>query len=67
MIHIDRNSIQTLLERWQSGLIDERHVHEEAERLCEQYEEWPTLSEHHPESIALEVLSHLEILNHQLI
>ena len=48
-------------------MIDEREVHEEAERLCDHYEEWPMFPEHHPESIAIEVLSHLEILNHQLI
>ena len=64
---MDRDVIQILLERWGSGTIDEREVHEEAERLCDQYEEWPTLPERHPESIAMEVLSHLEILNHQLI
>ncbi|MBI1926186.1 hypothetical protein HYR99_18285 [Candidatus Poribacteria bacterium] len=67
MMYIDRAVIQTLLKRWGSGTIDEREVHEEAERLCDQYEEWPTLPERHPESIAIEVLSHLEILNHQLI
>ena len=64
---MDRDVIQTLLERWQSGVIDEREVHEEAEMLWDEHEEWPTFPEHHPESIAIEVLSHLEILNHQLI
>ena len=67
MIDINRDIIQTLLEKWGSGAIDERAVHEAAERLWDQFEEWPSFPEHLPESIAIEVLSHLEILNHQLM
>lgn len=67
MAEIDRDTLRELLTRWLKGDLDERDVHEEAERLWSQSEEWPEYSEEDPRSIPLEVLSQLEILNHQLI
>jgi len=42
-------------------------VHEEAEALTERLGEWPNYEETDPRSIAMEVLSQLEVLNYQLI
>jgi hypothetical protein len=46
--------------------LTERDVHEEAERLVEQHG-LPELPDESPESIPVEVLGQLELLNHQLI
>ena len=67
MGHIERDVLEALLKRWQTEEIDERTVHEEAESLWEEQEHWPTYPKDDPRSIAVEVLSQLEILNHQLI
>jgi hypothetical protein len=67
MKEIERNEILALLDQWQSGAIDEREVHEQAEWLIEQVGEWPNYPEHDPRSIAMEVLSQLEVLNYELI
>ena len=68
MTDSQRTHLKQLLEQWGSGSIDEVEVHETAEQL------WETLQqaeanypEQDPRSIAIEVLSQLEILNHQLI
>jgi hypothetical protein len=66
MTQIDRGKLRALLERWQRGEIDERIVHDEAEAMLEQAD-WPVYQEADPRSIVVEVLSHLEILDHQLI
>jgi hypothetical protein len=42
-------------------------VHEEAEALWDSFKRWPSYPRQDPRSIPLEVLSHLEILDHQLI
>lgn len=64
---IERSDLLTLLEQWQTGAIDAREVHEHAEALMEELEEHPRYPEHDPKSIPMEVLLHLDILNHQLI
>jgi hypothetical protein len=53
--------------KWARGELDERSVHEEAEALYEQLEPLPEYPPEDARSIPIEVLSHLEILNHQLI
>lgn len=63
----DRDFLRGLLGRWRAGEVDERFVHEEAERLWDANDQWPQYEESDPRSIALEVLSQLEVLNHQLI
>lgn len=64
---IERSVLLELLEQWQTEAIDEREVHEQAEALLEQLEEYPTYPEHDPKSIPMEVLLYLDVLNHQLI
>ena len=64
---IERSILIKLLESWHSGVIDEREVHEQAERILEQAEGIPDYAETDPRSIAMEVLVQLDILDHQLI
>jgi hypothetical protein len=64
---VDRHELQTLLRLWEEGKHSERDVHEEAERLWEMGRPWPEYPEEDDRSIAVEVLSQLDILNHQLI
>jgi hypothetical protein len=60
--------MRDLLERWQSGALDERAVHETAEQMFEAFPDGPpTYPQDDPRSIPIEVLSQLEILNVQLI
>ena len=63
----ERQKLKALLLRWQSGEIDERHVHEEAERIWAQGSPWPTLTEEDPQSIVAELACVLDILNAQWI
>lgn len=65
-MQIARQTIRRLLESWRTGEIDTRRVHEEAEELFDQLEE-RKYPRDHPQSILVEILSQLEILNHQLI
>jgi hypothetical protein len=67
MAEVRRSEISTLLEQWRKGVVDEREVHEQAEVLMEQVENAPDYLEHDPRSILMEVLVHLDALNHQLI
>lgn len=67
MKEIERHELLTLLELWETGAIDEREVHEKAESLSDQLGEWPTYRDDDPRSISMEVLLHLDALNHQLI
>ena len=62
-----RNKLLTLLEQWQSGTIDEREVHWQAEEWLEQLSDEPNYPEHDPRSIPMEVLVELDTLNHQLL
>jgi hypothetical protein len=65
---VDREVLRELLERWRSGAVDEREVHETAEEMFETFPDGPPLVPHaDPRSIPIEVLSQLEILNVQLI
>ncbi len=66
MKYLERETIKDLLEQWELGKIDEKHVHSQAETLWGQ-EDWPNYSKEDPKSIAIEVLSQLDILNVQLI
>lgn len=67
MKRVERSELLVLLEQWQRGALNEREVHEQAESLSDQLGEQPLCPEHDPGSIPMEVLLHLEILNHQLI
>ena len=63
-----RERLRELLDRWQAGALDERAVHEAAEALSESFPgDLPSYPQSEPRSIAIEVLSQLEILNWQLI
>jgi hypothetical protein len=64
---IERSELLTLLEQWKAGAINEREVHEQAEALMDELSEHPSYPEHDPRSIPMEVLLHLDALNHQLI
>jgi len=64
---IDAKALRSLLKRWQRGEIDERSVHEEAERIWASKDEWPVYPDTDPESIPMDVLEQLDVLNHQLI
>jgi hypothetical protein len=64
---IQRSELLDLLEQWRTGIIDERKVHEQAEALMEELAEQSEYPENDPKSIPMEVLLHLDILNHQLI
>ncbi len=64
---IERDRLLALLEKWQNGTIDERTVHEQAESMMDELGELPSYSEDDPRSIPVEVLLHLDALNHQLI
>jgi hypothetical protein len=62
----DREVIRNLLEQWRSNEINEREVHEEAERLLDEHG-WIEYPENDGRSVAMEVLSQLAILNRQLV
>lgn len=64
---IERSELLVLLEQWQQGVIDERVVHERAESRMDELVELASYPEDDPRSIPVEVLLHLDALNHQLI
>lgn len=68
---IQRDTLRSLLIRWQSGEITEREIHEEAEELYLQFwAERPTNAEiahDDPASFLGEILAQLEMLNVGLI
>lgn len=64
---IERGTLLALLEQWHTGAINEREVHEQAEALMDELDEPPNYPEHDPRSIPMEILLHLDVLNHQLI
>lgn len=66
MLTDNRRQIKSLLEKWGKGLIDEIQVHQQAEEWWELLEE-KEYQMNQPLSIEVEILSNLEILNHQLI
>jgi hypothetical protein len=61
-----KDLLRGLLLSWQSGELDERAVHEEADALWTE-KEWPQYSHDDPRSIIVEVLEQLSILNNQWI
>jgi hypothetical protein len=64
---IERSELLALLEQWQKGALDERAIHEQVESKIDELGELPSYPEDDPRSIPVEVLLHLDILNHQLI
>lgn len=67
MTEVDRGVLRSLFEQWSSGEVDEREVHEAAQRIRDSDDNWPEYPKHDPRSIAVEVLTQLDLLNHQLI
>src|SRR5262245_2608282 len=67
MDSIDRQILFDLMKRWRSREYDEKALHEAAESIWEGGGEWPQYSKDDPRSIAIEVLSNLDVLNQQLI
>ncbi len=63
---IEREKLRQLVNDWADGLIAVEDVHEQAEAYWQEYDQLE-LSKDDPNSIPVEVLSQLEILNHQLI
>lgn len=66
MREVPKHLLLDLLDKWEAGILSEAEVHENAEKLWEE-NDWPDYKEGDSRSIAIEVLSQLEILNHQLI
>lgn len=66
MAIIERDVLRQLINDWAIGSLTVEEVHEQAEEYSEEYD-LPELDEGDPNSIPVEVLSQLEILNHQLI
>jgi len=65
--NIERGTLLALLDQWRNGVIDERDVHEQVEAMVEQCVELPEYDKNDPGSIAVEIIIHLDALNHQLI
>ena len=66
MNDVSRKVLKDLVTQWAKGGLTEVDVHEKAEEWWEQ-RDWPHYIEEDPRSIAVEVLSHLDTLNCQLI
>ena len=62
----NRELLRDLLRKWAQGRLSERQVHDEAEKLWNS-EVWAYVSEADDRSIAIEVLSQLDAMNHQLV
>lgn len=67
MKEIPRSELIELVSKWEAGVLDERQVHEAAETIWSEYRGPRELPREDSRSIAVEVASQLEILNHQLI
>lgn len=61
-----RAQLRALVVDWQRGEVSAREVHEQAELSLESFD-WQDLPRSDPLSVAYEVLSQLDMLNHQLI
>ena len=59
-------TVQDILQQWQTGRLDEHDVCELAEKLWDS-SEWPNYPEQDARSIPIEVLAHLSVLYYQLI
>lgn len=62
-----KDQIENLLRAWQAGEIDAMELHRTAEGIWEDCGPWEDYPESDPRSIVAEVLSELEVLNHQWI
>ena len=62
-----RFKIITLLKKWLHKELNEIAVHEMAEVYYEDYADFKMYAESHPESIDMEVLRQLELMNYRLI
>jgi len=58
--------IELLLLAWETGKVDEKHVHLAAEAMLDDLG-WPEYDPSDPRAIPIELLEHLELLNHQWI
>ncbi len=61
-----REELNQLLIRWNTGILTADEVHLEAERLLDNHG-WIEINKSDPRSIEYELLSQLDLLNHQLI
>jgi hypothetical protein len=61
-----RDVLRSLLLNWADGSLNEQQVHNAAEQLWEGGN-WPEYDRTDDRSVAIEVLLHLDVLNHQLI
>ncbi len=66
MTTINRKTIIDLLARWRLDQLTEVELHEEIESIWER-DDWSQYPHEDSRSILVEVLSQLEVLNHQLI
>ena len=64
---VERSELVALLEEWRPAIIAEREVHERAEAIMDSLGELPSYPEGDSRSIPVEMLVHLDALNHQLI
>jgi hypothetical protein len=65
--HLEKERLRSLLCRWESGAVNERQVHEEAERIWAEGSPWPELPEGDTRSVVAEVAGMLESLNSQWV
>ena len=65
-MEISRRQLLDLVDNWAEGNLSEIQVHEIAEEIWGK-EDWPNYPEDDPRSIALGVVSYLEVLNYQLV
>jgi hypothetical protein len=63
---LSRSVLSSWIDRWLDGELTEAQLHELAESVWERCE-WPESAEDDDDSIAIEVLSQLDIMDHQLI
>lgn len=62
-----RVKLLKLLQQWQDRAITSQRLHREVENIWESRSEWPDLPTQHHDSPIIEVLSHLDMMNHQLV
>ncbi len=62
-----RVKLLNLLQQWQDRAITSQTLHREAEIIWESRSEWPDLPTQHRDSPVIEVLSHLDMMNHQRV
>ncbi len=59
-------TVQDILQQWQTGRLDEHDVYELAEKMWDS-SEWPNYPEQDARSISIEVLAQLSVLYYQLV